>query len=101
LFREVVMNIKGYVHHWEIKESARDRGLEYSFDSDADCVAVWASKEEADIDCRLFNRQNICIPSALGGFHMCSDFRSEERRPGEFVVFCEAPFIRKASAGVA
>jgi hypothetical protein len=95
------MNIKGYVHHWKVDDSPDKRGIDYSFDSDAESVAVWASKEEADIDCRLFDRQNIRIPSALGGYHVCSNFRSEERRPGEFVIFCEAPFIRKASAGAA
>jgi hypothetical protein len=87
--------MKGYVHHWEIKEAAQERGIEYSFDSSDERVATWVSKEEAEIDCRLFDHQHIRIPSALGGHHICSSFKCEERRPGEFVVYCEAPFIRR------
>jgi hypothetical protein len=100
-YEEGRMNTKGYVHHWIVNGTAVGSKIEYSFDSSAEKVATWTSKDEADIDCRLFNRQNIQIPSALGGYHVCSDFRSEERRSGEFVIFCEAPFIRKALAGAA
>jgi hypothetical protein len=92
------MNLKGYVHHWDLKETAQERDLEYSFDSSNEDVATWASKEEAEIDCRLFDRQNIRIPSALGGYHICSGFKCEERSPGTFVVYCEAPFIRRSAS---
>jgi len=91
------MNLKGYVQRWEEKDGAQGRSLEYCFTSNPDSAATWPDREEADLDCRfVFDRQNIRIPSAWGGYHICSDFNSEERRPGEFVVFCEAPFIRQS-----
>jgi hypothetical protein len=90
------MDLKAYVQRWEERDSPHVRHLEYFFTSSPENAATWPAKDEADIDCKwFFERGKIRIPSAQGGYHICSGFRSEERRPGEFVVFCEAPFIRK------
>jgi hypothetical protein len=92
------MLIKGYVQGWRETEKPRPYFLDYWFDSRPDEAAVWKTKEEADIDCRLFDRHRIEIPASWGGNHICSGFKSEERKPGEFVVFCEAPFIPKQAS---
>ena len=96
LWQEVRMNLQGYVRCWELVEKPEGRSLDYAFTSDSKAAATWPSKDEADIDCRLFDRQHIRIPSSLGGFHICSGFKSEERPDGKFIVYCEAPFIRQA-----
>lgn len=87
------MKLKGYVSRWSDQNGPDGRYLEYCFTSNPESAATWEAKEEADIDCRLFDRQNIRVPSIWGGYHICSGFKTEERRLGEFVVFCEAPFI--------
>jgi hypothetical protein len=85
---------KGYVtNHWTVKnQPAR---MDFSFDSHANNAMVWETKEEAKTACTVFNNYKVRIPSAEGGFHTCFGFKSEARRPGEFVVFCEAPFVLK------
>lgn len=90
---------KGYIQRWKDRKepgTVVDEVIpktDYWFTADSANAAHWASKEAADIDCGLFNRANIEIPSLNGGTHICTDFKSEERAPGEFVVFCEAPFV--------
>lgn len=87
--------MKGYVQRWEWRKTSEDDGnmLDYWFTANSEEAAVWKTKEEADLDCTLFDRRAIEIPSSVGGKHICRGFRSEERKPGEFVVFCDAPFI--------
>jgi hypothetical protein len=90
------MNLKAYVQRWEERDSPSGRHLEYFFTSNPENAAIWPARDEADNDCRFFlDRQNIRILSAHGGYHTCTDFKSQERRAGEFVVYCEAPFIRR------
>lgn len=90
---------KGYIQRWkDRKEPSIVPGevivkTDYWFTANSANAAHWASKEAADIDCGLFNRANIEIPSLNGGAHICTNFESEERAPGEFVVYCEAPFV--------
>ncbi|MGB8523204.1 MAG: hypothetical protein WCD43_09570 [Candidatus Acidiferrales bacterium] len=87
------MNRKGYVRTWATQENARGRYFDYWFTSNPDKAAIWVSKDEADEACKDFKRDTITIRSSLGGEHICSGFKSEEHKPGKFVVFCEAPFI--------
>lgn len=90
------MELKAYVQRWEEQDSPYGRHLEYFFTASPENAATWPAKDEADIDCKwVFERSNIRILSARGGYHTCTNFKSEERRPGEFVVYCEAPFIRQ------
>jgi len=90
------MDLKAYVQRWEDRDSPYGRHLEYFFTSKAENTATWPARDDADNDCRFFlDRQNIRILSARGGYHICTHFKSDERRPGEFVVYCEAPFIRQ------
>jgi hypothetical protein len=88
--------LKGYVrNYWDVEKSTR---VDFSFGADADSAMVWKTRAEADTACAMFDHQNIRIPSASGGDHVCRGFKSEERKPSEFVVFCEAPFILKQAS---
>jgi hypothetical protein len=48
----------------------------------------------------MFDLYSIQIASAGGGTYTCG-FRAEEWKPGEFAMFCEAPFVRQRSTGQA
>jgi hypothetical protein len=85
--------LKGYISRWERREAPESRIIDYWFTSNPDSAAHWETKEHAEADCQSFFNPGISIPSALGGTHTCRDFKAEERKPNEFVVFCEAPFI--------
>jgi hypothetical protein len=84
---------KGYIQG--SKPQNKSLLIDYWFGSNPQKAAVWMTREEADIDCGIFDRHKIQIPTIWGGIHTCSGFKSEERKPGEFIVFCEAPFIPK------
>jgi len=85
--------LKGYISRWETREDPKDPLIDYWFTSNPDSAAYWETKEEADADCRVIFNRGISIPSALGGTYVCRDFKAEERKSDEFIVFCEAPFI--------
>jgi hypothetical protein len=85
--------LKGYISRWERREEPQSHILDYWFTSNPNSAAYWESKEYAEADCRAFFNDIISIPSSLGGTHVCRDFKIEERKPNEFIVFCEAPFI--------
>lgn len=89
--------MKGYVSRWQKRERPDENIMDYWFCSRAENAAVWDTREGAENDCVLFNRHQIVIPSSNGGPYVCRDFKIEERAPGEFVVYCVAPFIVKES----
>jgi hypothetical protein len=85
---------KGYVSRDEPRKDWREsQKSDFWFTSNPESAMYWESQTEADMACRMFERSNIEIPSALGGLHLCKGFKSEKLRTGRFVVFCEAPFI--------
>jgi hypothetical protein len=43
-------------------------------------------------------RWRVKIPTATGHKHTCTDFKVEERATGQFVLFCEAPFVVRGEA---
>ena len=90
---------KGYISRWKQREKPHELIMDYWFTSNPESAAYWETKEEADGDCGLFERNKIEIPSAEGGTYICKGFKSEELRPGRFVVFCEAPFIPQQTSG--
>ena len=92
--------LKGYIGAIKPRELPSDI-TDYSFTDDPASAAYWDSKEQAEIDCMIWNRNGIKIPSAQGGDYICKDFKSEEYRPGRFVVFCEAPFLAQPEKGTA
>ena len=88
---------KAYVTRWKRREKPEEHIVDYWFDSRSENAMYWETREQADIDCGLLNHLQIVIPSSEGGTHICKDFKVEQRVSGEFVVFCEAPFIPKDS----
>jgi len=85
--------LKGYISRWESRKEPETRILDYWFTSNPNSAWYWETKEEAEADCKAFFNDRITIPSSFGGTHLCRDFRVEERKINEFLVFCEAPFI--------
>jgi hypothetical protein len=81
-----------YFHHLKPAKLPSDR-TDFWFTANRENAAHWPTKEEADSECMLFNRANIEVSSPEGLTHRCGDFKSEERKPAEIVVFCETPFI--------
>jgi len=51
------------------------------------------SREEAQAECYILETLRVDMPSTSGGRFICRDFKIEERNPGDFVVFCEGPFM--------
>jgi hypothetical protein len=92
---------KAYIYRWQQREKPEQHTTDFWFSSKPEKAACWQTKEEAEADCKLFNLYSIKIVSADGGTYTCKGFRAEERNPGEFVIFCEAPFVRKQSSGQA
>ena len=93
---------KGYICGWSrSKDPERPYQTDFWFDSDPQKAAYWKTHEEAETDCELLEKKAIAIDSGEGGRHICSGFQIEKRGPGEFVIFCEAPFIRRPSEGAA
>jgi hypothetical protein len=90
--------LKGYITGWKEREKPEEHHIvDLGFDHRPEKAACWPTREQAENDCAIFDHWQIVIPSADGGTHICKGFKVEKRAPGEFVVFCEAPFILKAS----
>jgi catechol 2,3-dioxygenase-like lactoylglutathione lyase family enzyme len=68
------------------------------FAATPESAAVWETLEEADTDCRVFDRCTIQMQPSNGKPFTCRRFKSEERSPAEFVVFCEGPFVLEVAA---
>jgi hypothetical protein len=85
---------KGYIHRWQPREDySKSLITDVWFDSRPEYGAIWDTKEEAEIDCRLFDSYSITIPSTQGDNYTCKQFTVEARKSGGFVIFCDAPFI--------
>ena len=91
---------KMYVRGWRDREEPEEERLlrgrslvDMSFDHTPEEVAVWSTRQSAEGDCAIFESWQVVIPAAGGGTHICKDFQIEERAPGEFVAFCDAPFV--------
>ncbi len=90
--------LKAYVQSWELLKEPEGNKIDYWFCSRPEDAAAWESQQEANNDCVLFDRHHIVVSSSQGGTFICRDFRTEERAPGEFVVYCTGPFIVKESS---
>lgn len=84
---------KAYISRWKFREGPEDHITDYWFTSNPESAAFWGTKEGAENDCVIFNRQNISIDSAAGQTHV-GTFEVEQRAPNEYVVFCDAPFMK-------
>jgi len=87
------MMLKGYVSNEGPQQEPEKHSMDYQFESDPTKAMFWNTKEEAEAACTIFDSRSIVIPSSEGGKYRCTNFRVEQRKPDEFIVFCEAPFI--------
>ena len=86
------MLLKGYISQWKTRKEPEANVIDYWFCSRPQNAAFWGTKQAAEDDCALFNLHHIVIDSSEGGRFICHDFKTEERAPGEFVIYCMAPF---------
>jgi len=87
--------LKRYVSkHQQRKEPGGKRlPIDMWFTSEIEEAESAESRPEAAANSWLFNKSDIEIDSSEGGKHTLKNFRFEERRPKEFVIFCEGPFV--------
>jgi hypothetical protein len=86
------MTYKGYLSGWEDSKSD-PRLKDYLFTTNPNIAVKYESAEQAENECRFYDSAAISIPSNQGGKHMLRGFRCEELSPGEFVIYCEGPYI--------
>jgi hypothetical protein len=94
--------LKGYIIGWRQRETLPEKSystVDVGFDHRPEKGYRWKTRRLAEADCVMFDSLGIRVPSAEGGEHICNGFQTEERANGEFVVFCEGPFILDASKG--
>jgi hypothetical protein len=90
---------KAYISGWQPHDKPEEMKTDYSFTSNPESAHCWTSKEEALIECKIFDVASIKVEPAESGAFICKGFQAEERRPGEFVIFCEGPFVRQTAKG--
>jgi hypothetical protein len=90
---------KAYISRWKRREETEENITDFWFTSNPGSAAYWGTKEDAESECTIFDLFSIKIPSDQGGTYTCRGFRAEERKSGEFVIFCEGPFIPQQQAG--
>jgi hypothetical protein len=85
--------LKGYIMRSKERAKPEQGEVDYWFCEESQDAANWATtREDAEIECRLLNQHRIKITSPTGEDYFCCDFKAEERAPGEFVIYCMAPF---------
>jgi hypothetical protein len=89
--------MRGYVSRQEFRQNDSRKTLDVWFTSNPEAAWNWGTREEAQAACKYYEDLEVTINSALGGTHICSGFKSQARKPGEFIVFCDAPFIPERS----
>jgi hypothetical protein len=89
--------LKAYIGGWEARKKPEEQHIiDYWFAARPEDAAFWPSREEAQNDCAIFERQRIRIPSSEGGMHVLTGFEVEQRAEQDFIVFCMGPFIPQA-----
>lgn len=86
--------MRGYVKGYEnIKDENAPFGFRWDvwFGTKEDGM-TWKTREEAERACGWFENRAIKLRLVDGGTHICKGFKVEERKPGQFVIYCDAPF---------
>jgi hypothetical protein len=89
---------KGYVAKISYRRDPQDRDkriTDVDFTSDIEKAGCRNTEQEAQSDCTILDNVPITIMTAEGKPHVCKNFQYEQRRAGEYVLFCEAPFVKK------
>jgi hypothetical protein len=86
--------VRGYIRKYQgIKDEKAPLGWRTDFwFAVKESAMFWETLKDAEIARDLFERQGIKIDLPGGGKHVCVGFEIEERKPGEYVIFCDAPF---------
>jgi hypothetical protein len=71
--------------------------VEVNFTFNPEHAALWATREQAQHACRLFDSYHIHVSWAEDGGYVCKDFKVEDYS-SQFVVFCEGPFTLTVEA---
>lgn len=89
---------KGYVAKISYDRDPKRNDLrrtDVDFTSDKEKAGYWDRELDAQSACTILDNTRITIITAEGKPHVCEGFHYEERGPGEYVLFCEAPFVRR------
>lgn len=91
--------VKAYVHSTKYRPEPAERFIrDVWFTPNRENAMYYETRQTAESDAVIiFERGNFQIDTLQGLKHTLSNFRVEERGPKEFVIFCEGPFLIKAS----
>lgn len=86
--------MRGYIRKEEYVDDAKmPFGRRYDvWFTDKEHAMYWETMEEAEGAVKFFESRRIEIDAPSGGKHLCTGFEIEERAPGQFIIFCDAPF---------
>jgi len=89
---------KGYVSHKDVVKDADgfSTRTDVDFSSKKEAAYSWQTEQEARDEANILEHRDIAITTAEGHRHVCKGYRVEERAPGEFIIWCEAPFALRA-----
>lgn len=88
---------RGYIKRISTERDLKGFGkwIHVDFGSTKEGAGFWPSREEAEMDAGMLEHHDIAIITVDGQRHVCKGYQVEERAPGEFVVWVEAPFVSK------
>src|SRR5258708_3131502 len=73
--------------------------IDVDFDSMKEAACHWSTKEEAENEAGMLEYHDIAITKAEGQRHVCKGYQVEQRAPGEFIIWCDAPFTLTRTGG--
>ena len=87
--------MKGYIKKITFEKDSRGFGkwIHVDFGNTKEGAGFWPTKQDAEEDAGMLEYHDVAITTAEGQRHVCKGYKVEERAPGEFVVFVDAPFI--------
>lgn len=84
--------MKAYVHTRSFENS---QWIAYFTAKKAEAWS-WSSEQDAAIEAAMLENLGIHIKTAHGKDHVCTDYKVEERAPGEFILSLVGPFALAA-----
>lgn len=88
---------KGYVGNISTEKDVQGfrAVIHVDFASKKESAGFWQTRQDAEDDAAVLEHHDIAITTAEGQRHICKGYEVEERAPGEFVIWCEAPFFKR------
>jgi hypothetical protein len=68
------------------------RRTDVDFNERIENAGYWETEQDARSACMILDNTRISITTAGGKSHVC-EFQFEQRAPGQYVLFCEGPFL--------